>query len=161
MTSKALSAFLGRGKNKRITAHQHVCSALGLDTKGKAPVVKQRIITFVGEDKEKDSKVRDLVTKYIENAENDGKDGESTSQSQDMFSHDSYRTSSVSESITDSDDENEGDENEEDKDEDDKTSKEKTSATTVAYQPVPNTIGDIICQTFGKNPVMDWKGRRV
>ena len=102
-----LSSFLGTGKNKRIMVHKHVCSVLGIDTEGKAPEVKDRIIKYVGKDSEKDSKVREIVTSFLEN------DGELNSQSQEFSSLNSYRTSSVAESEDEvEEDENEDDDNE-------------------------------------------------
>ena len=161
-----LSSFLGTGKNKRITAHRHVCATLGLDTTGLAPEIKQRILTFVGKDKDKDSKVRELVTKFIEDAENDG---ESTSQSQDIFSQNSYRTSSASDvfhSVSESDDENDEDDkndddenDEDDEHEDDTIPKEKTSTPLRPARINPSKTPTEILTSKLTEKIQSWIGK--
>ena len=74
-------------------SHRHVCSVFGLSTKGKAGPIRDRIIKFVGDDEEKDTKVRELVTDFIRENSDD-----LATQSQEISSQNSYRTTSVSES---------------------------------------------------------------
>ena len=63
---ESLNTFLTTGKSKRIGAHKHVCASLGLDTDGKAEMVRKRILTHVNGSSEKEAKVKLLVTSFIE-----------------------------------------------------------------------------------------------
>ena len=88
-----------------MAAHQYACSILGIeyDKDATAVVIREAILTFAENDKEKDAKVRELVTNFVEN------DGDVPLNSQeDMFSPESYRTDTHS----DSDEEDEEEENE-------------------------------------------------
>ena len=84
------------GKNKRIGGQKRACTILGLETIGIAEVVRKRLVSYVGGDEEKEQKVREIITAYVD--ENSGESPaesstEATAHSQPpLFSQDqSYR----------------------------------------------------------------------
>ena len=63
----SLNTFLMTGKNKRVAAQRHACSALGQETDGKADVLRKRLLSYVNGSKEKETRVKDIITNFNEN----------------------------------------------------------------------------------------------
>ena len=102
-----LKSFLTTGIYKRIDAHRHACSVLGLSTEGKAEAIRNTLISYVNDDKEKDEKVRSLITSFVEN---DGENASGPSQPS-LFSQsqDKSKTGDSSDDDEDEDDDDDDD----------------------------------------------------
>ena len=75
-----LKSFLTMGITKRIDSHRYACSVLGLNTDGKAVILRSNLLAYAKGSEEKEEKVKELITHFVEN------DGVVNTQSQHLFS---------------------------------------------------------------------------
>ena len=135
-----LKTFLTTGINKRIDAHRHVCSVLGLDTEGKAEALRNTLVAFAHENPERDAKVRSLVTKFVENEE----DTENGSSQTPLFTQ--LQNKSICESDSGDEDEN--------ADKEDELPISSTPSHTKVSQNIPNALtSKIKSWMMGNDPI--------